>query len=262
LKYTATTVLILSIVLVAFGCKSGSSDKPEATATPKPVPTPVEVRDEPQGVTLADPAFEALEGATADFGRLGGAVYQIEMPDDWNGRLLLYQHGFQELEPEAWIDMPFIRNYLIRNGWAWGASSYSSTNLIPGRAADETAALWDFFVEKYGRPDRTYVTGHSMGGAATNIAAERYADRYDGALQMCGLSSKEHGLGFTADYFVAAAYVAGVTQQEFDEAVATAAPHSSPFDITQADFLANPLFAVYLNKIKPVLDNPTSTAKG
>ena len=52
-------------------------------------------------MALADPAFEPLPGAQAEFGTLGGAVYQIEVPDDWNGRLLLWMHGFEELEPEA-----------------------------------------------------------------------------------------------------------------------------------------------------------------
>ena len=36
-----------------------------------------------------------------DFGRLGGSVYQIEVPDDWNGRLVLYMHGYGELGPET-----------------------------------------------------------------------------------------------------------------------------------------------------------------
>ena len=93
-----------------------------------------------------------LPGARADFGRLGGTVYQIEMPRDWNGRLVLYMHGFEELGPEAQVTAPDFRRYLIGHGYAWGASSFSSTSLIPGRVADETAALWDFFARKYGRP--------------------------------------------------------------------------------------------------------------
>ena len=44
---------------------------------PRPIPSPVAFRQEPEGVALGDPAFEALPGARADFGRLGGVVYQI-----------------------------------------------------------------------------------------------------------------------------------------------------------------------------------------
>ncbi len=173
-------------------------------------------RQEPEGVTLADPAFEALAGARADFGRLGGAVYQIEIPDDWNGRLVLEMHGFEELRPEASVSPPDLRTYLILHGYAWGASSFSSTSLIPGRAADETAALWDYFAQKYGRPAWTYVTGYSMGGSASHIVAERYPDRFDGALALCGTAGQAEGATTPINHFVAGAYVAGVTQEEFD----------------------------------------------
>src|SRR4029453_13245833 len=44
--------------------------------TPRPIPPPVAVRQEPEGVMLEDPAFEALPGARADFGRLGGPCDQ------------------------------------------------------------------------------------------------------------------------------------------------------------------------------------------
>ena len=52
-------------------------------------------------------------------------------------------HGYGELAPTAGVSAPGIRRYLIGRGDAWGASSFSSTSLIPGRAADETAAVWD-----------------------------------------------------------------------------------------------------------------------
>jgi hypothetical protein len=180
------------------------------------LPPPVDVRPEPQGVELGDPAFEALPGARADFGRLGGSVYQIEVPARWNGRLVLFMHGFGELAPEARVSPPGIRRYLIGQGYAWGASSFSSTALIPGRAADETAALWDLFARRYGRPRRSYVTGVSMGGGATHVAAERYGNRFDGALALCGAAGQTPGATITADFVAAGAYVAGVRQREFE----------------------------------------------
>src|SRR4051794_36755433 len=182
----------------------------------KPLPPPVQVRPEPEGVTLGDPAFQPLPGARAEFGRLGGSVYQLEVPRRWNGRLVLYLHGYGELRPTAELSPPGIRRYLIGHGYAWGASSFSSTSLIPGRAADETAALWDLFARRHGRPEQAYVTGQSMGGAATHVAAERYGDRFDGALALCGAAGQTPALSIDSDFFAAAAYAAGVTQQEYD----------------------------------------------
>lgn len=208
-----------ALVVLAAACdreKADVSAPSTATGVPRALPPPVAISPEPQGVGLADPSFEALPGAKADFGRLGGTAYQIEVPNDWNGRLLMYQHGFQSLAPEAEVQEPWLREYLIAHGWAWAASSFSSTALIPGRAADETAALWDYFAGKYGRPQRTYVAGNSMGGAATNIAAERYGDRYDGALSLCGFAGQSAQTQIVDDYFFAAAYVAGISQSAFD----------------------------------------------
>ena len=55
-----------------------------------------------------------------------------------------------------------------------------------------------------------------MGGAATHVAAERYGNRFDGALGLCGAAAQTPAAAITADFFAAAAYVAGVRQREFD----------------------------------------------
>jgi pimeloyl-ACP methyl ester carboxylesterase len=218
---SGTKVRLLAVVLVivatAYGAVAGSAASAPAVKQGE-LPPPVQVRAEPEGVTLEDPAFEALPGARADFGRLGGAVYQVEVPDNWNGRLVLFMHGYGELGPETSATAPDFRRYLIGHGFAWGASSFSSTSLIPGRAVDETAAVWDYFARTYGRPNRTYITGFSMGGAATHIAAERYPDRFDGALALCGAAGQTPSVQIGANFFVAAAYAAGVTQAEYDSA--------------------------------------------
>jgi pimeloyl-ACP methyl ester carboxylesterase len=202
-------------LLVGVACDGGGGSDASTTTT-RPLPAPVRVRTSPDAVTLGDPAFHALPGARAYYGRLGGAAYEIEIPKHWNRRLVLYMHGFEEFGPEAHVTAPDIRKYLIDHGFAWGASSFSSTNLIPGRATNETAALWDFFARKHGRPAHTYVVGLSMGGMAANIAAERYPDRFDGALALCGSAGQTPAVRADADFFVAGAYAAGVTQAEFD----------------------------------------------
>ena len=212
--------LLVALVLVVSGCSgggSGSDAAPVPSRRPEgPLPEPVPYRDEPEGVALGDPALEPLPGATVDSGRLGGAVYQIEVPDDWNGGLVMWMHGYAELAPEADVAPPDFRRYLIANGYAWAASSYSSTSFVPQLGADETSALWDHFVSEHGRPDRTYAAGMSMGGWSTKIAAERYGDRYDGALALCGATGTVPGLRISVDYLVVGAFVAGVRQAEVD----------------------------------------------
>jgi pimeloyl-ACP methyl ester carboxylesterase len=228
-RATAGSRLITIAVIVAASasaCSNGHRSAATRRSTPvrvdesplrqRPLPTLVTVRHRPELGTLADPAFVALPGARAEYGRLGGSTYQIEIPTHWNGRLVLWMHGFAEFASELKTGPPKFRRYLVAHGFAWGASSFSSVSLIPGRAADETAALWDHFVAKHGRPTWTYVSGFSMGGWATNIAAERYGNRFDGALALCGAVGTIPALRIDADFFVAGAFVAGVTQAEYD----------------------------------------------
>ena len=41
-----------------------------------------------------DIPFDALPGAKAYFGLYDGGIYRIEIPDTWNGELMLSAHGF------------------------------------------------------------------------------------------------------------------------------------------------------------------------
>ncbi len=212
--------LSLAVLLLAFAVACGGGGQPPSTATQTPATeaagTEVILPDQPAaGFDLADPSFEALEGAEAFFGRLGGTVYAIEMPDDWNRRLVVWAHGFRGSDPDLVVDTPPMREHLIENGYAWAASSYSANGFVPFEGAHETAALHDFFIQEFGQPDYTYIAGASMGGNATLLSLELFPDRYDGALAACSAT----GLGevdFIGHYVVLGAYAAGVTQEEFD----------------------------------------------
>ena len=106
--------------LLVFGVAACGEGKKRDAAPPtsRPIPSPVKIADEPQGIALADPKFDALPGAKADYGHLGGTVYRIEMPEAWNGRLFLYQHSVQVLQI-LHLPIPLLR---LPTGW-WGVSS-------------------------------------------------------------------------------------------------------------------------------------------
>ena len=212
-----TTLLLVAILFVLGAACDDSKDAPDATSTSGAagtVPPPVAIAQQPAaGFTLGDPSLEALSGATVDFGRLGGMNYQIEKPDAWNGRLVMYAHG-NDQDVELQVYPPVNRRWLVENGYAWASSSYSvNVAIVTGIAADELAAVWDHFASKYGRPQYTYVMGDSMGGSVAFQSAERYADRYGGSLPLCG---DANAYDIQGDFFSAAAYVAGVTQEEWE----------------------------------------------
>ena len=57
--------------------------------------------------------FDALPGASAHWGVHAGAGFQIELPDEWNGGLVMYAHGFRGTGPELTVSQPRIRAHLI-----------------------------------------------------------------------------------------------------------------------------------------------------
>lgn len=73
--------------------------------------------------------FKALAGATVETDRwaglLGESAYRIEVPRNWNGKLVMYAHGYAGTGPDLRVTTPSIRRHLIENGYAWAASSYS-----------------------------------------------------------------------------------------------------------------------------------------
>ena len=169
------------------------------------------------GYRLADPSFVPLEGARAIFGDLDGTVYQIEMPDDWNNRLVLWARGFGGFAPFLSVSPPPLRKQFIERGYAWAASSFSSNDFVPYEGALETAALHDLFVEKFGEPEFAYIAGGSMGGNVTLLSLELFPDRYDGALAACSAVSLST-VDYLGHYIALAAFAAGVDQQDLDAA--------------------------------------------
>ncbi len=160
--------------------------------------------------------FEALPGlpSTRLWGVSGGAAYQIEVPDGWNGELVLYAHGFRGTGLELTVSKPRIREWLLSHGYAWAASSYSKNGYDVRQGVKDTHGLGALFHGLVGRPVRTYLTGHSMGGHITGVAIEQYPNAYAGALPMCGVMGDNELFDFFLDYNLVAAALAGV-QGEF-----------------------------------------------
>ena len=136
-------------------------------------------------------AFEALPGAKAFFGRYDGGLYRIEIPANWNGELMLSAHGFTtnagERGSHLRVGIPLIREHLIREGFAWAASSYRCNGYVPGIGLQDTMALTDMFTKFNGgtAPRRVYLTGTSMGGHVTLLGMHEFPTAFAGGLAMC-----------------------------------------------------------------------------
>jgi pimeloyl-ACP methyl ester carboxylesterase len=156
-------------------------------------------------------------------GVLGGAQYRVEVPAVWNGKLVMYAHGFAGNGNVLGVGNPSIRRYLVQNGYAWAASSYSKNYYDVRAGVEDTNALALEFVKiaannsrTLAAPSKVYITGHSMGGHITAAAVEAeailYAKNkvlYNGAVPMCGVVGDTELFNTFAAMQVAAQSLAG-----------------------------------------------------
>jgi para-nitrobenzyl esterase len=137
--------------------------------------------------------FTPLTGARAYSGAHAQAGYRIEIPGTWQAGddLVMYAHGFVDAaQPRLSVTAPGrLRNYLIGNGFAWAASSYTANGYNIASGVQSTKALLDYFKQTHGEPGRVFLVGHSMGGHVTarTITDPNFKADYDGALPMCGV---------------------------------------------------------------------------
>jgi len=172
---------IVAIVAVTSMSRPSALGRPGIT----PIPCP------DQAWAFGDATFEALPAAKAFFGKYDGGLYRIEIPDNWNGELALYAHGFVSNAGTNGsmlrVGNSPIREHLIKNGFAWAASSYRCNGYVPGQGLLDTMALTDLFTKFNGgrAAQRVLLTGTSMGGHVTVLGMHEFPTSFAGGLAMC-----------------------------------------------------------------------------
>lgn len=206
--------LLAALALTA--CGGGSDSQPEA-ARPQDART----------FTPVVASLTALAGAPESDRWSGvnkGASYQIEVPKNWNGMLVMYAHGYAGTGANLTAGAPAMRRYLLTQGYAWAASSYSKNYYDVRAGVEDTNALalaFNGIAAQNGRtlaaPSKTYIVGVSMGGhiasAAVdeeNINAANNKVRYNGAVPMCGVLGDTELFDYFTAYQVAAQQEAGI----------------------------------------------------
>jgi hypothetical protein len=236
LKFQFRLAVVASAAFIA-ACGGGSST-PVVSA---PVVVPEELREQDSrkdfAMSPADAAattFTAMTKLPTDAvdvtttsrwaGLIGVAGYRVEVPANWNGKLVMYAHGYAGTGNVLSVSNPSIRRYLIQNGYAWAASSYSKNYYDVRVGLEDTNALALEFTKiaaKNGRtlaaPTKTYITGVSMGGHVTAAAIEDEAAatainkvKYAGAVPMCAVAGDTELFDTFAAIQVAAQAVAGL----------------------------------------------------
>lgn len=168
-----------------------------------------------------------------------GAGFRIEVPESWNGDLVVYTHGFRGEGAELTVDNPPLREYYLALGYAWLASSYSKNYYDVRAGVESTNSLVRYFKANVGEPNRVYITGFSMGGHVIGAAIEQFPNvncrpgprgrlcrrivtllgklsggvKYAGAAPRCGVMGDEELFDYFGDFSYGAEALAGAPSE-------------------------------------------------
>ena len=142
------------------------------------------------GASLPAPAT-ATSGLHAS-GTTANGAWVLDVPADFNGRLLVWSHGYSFTPvPAANAPSAAARDALLARGYGLIGSSYADGGagwaVRQGVAAGiEAVGIAEERIGA-GRVERVFAWGNSLGGLITQTLAERRPDLVDGVAPLCGV---------------------------------------------------------------------------
>jgi pimeloyl-ACP methyl ester carboxylesterase len=131
------------------------------------------------------------QGAAQVTGQLGGSLFALYRPENWNGDLVLLAHGL--VVPGSPIALPSadytepVRDSLLARHFGVAYSSFSENGYAVKDGAERTEQLALIYTIKLGRPHRIFLMGVSLGGQIAQMLAERHPRLYSGVLSLSGV---------------------------------------------------------------------------
>jgi pimeloyl-ACP methyl ester carboxylesterase len=143
---------------------------------------------------VAAPAA-AVSVCDPDATQSSGSIYRICMPapEDYNGILVIWAHGFQDAGTPVGIpeDQLCIGSFCIPEvvnslGFGFATNSYSKTGLAILQGEDDILDLVQIYAARKGTPRKVYLVGASEGGIITALSIEQHPETYSAGLAACG----------------------------------------------------------------------------
>jgi esterase/lipase superfamily enzyme len=157
-------------------------------------------------VTVHGQPSRVLQGVT------GHAAYDVEVPPGWNGKLVMWAHGYAGQGKTLTVGPPDygLRQRFLDQGYAWAASSYYDNGYDVRAGVTGTEGLARYVARHVGRVRQRFIAGVSMGGHIIGRSLEQYPRYYSGALPMCGVLGDDALFDQILDYNVVAQDLSGV----------------------------------------------------
>lgn len=171
-------VLSLCLLLLLSACSS-------------PPPAPAEAQVPVQDAAPAAAEQPAIAQPSEHTGTIAGAPWRLDVPENWNGELVVYFHGYAPQEQPIPEVMPRngYEGWLLEQGFAIAQSDYSARGWSVAEALVDSEAMRQHVVGLLGQPKRTWAMGHSMGAHLVLGTLETRGENYDGGLALCGANA-------------------------------------------------------------------------
>lgn len=160
-------------------------------------------------LVIAQPALADMTGLIE--GTLGDTGYLIGKPDNWNGGLIIFAHGYEgEREGRGSEGKSMLSAHFKRGGYAWAAAGYRSAGYHPDWFLADTLAVRQHFIEMFGKPRWVIIYGESLGGYVAVAALEQHPELFQGGMTECGVVDGVGRIDWDYAYTAAAEYFSGV----------------------------------------------------
>jgi len=123
------------------------------------------------------------EGTTA-----GGAAFKIVVPTNWNGDLVIWNHGYSLDQVQQVTDLGPLSAVQLSEGYAVAASGYQQSGWALFQTKKDLQNMVKVFNAAFKKPKRVFISGESLGGIVTDQADETAnLGNVVGAYPMCGV---------------------------------------------------------------------------
>jgi pimeloyl-ACP methyl ester carboxylesterase len=138
--------------------------------------------------------YDSTNHYTRYVGELGGAAYEIFMPDNWNGDLVIGCKGFT-LSTAEFPQIDSLNTHTIGlqfmtstapTRFAYAQSTYGEIGFCMKAGMLHTHQLTQYIIDNFGVTGKVYLIGLSMGGQIAQMLIDKHPELYAGVLDVCG----------------------------------------------------------------------------